>query len=715
MSGRRLRRRPLLIGAGFLVVLVALPFIAVRFVDSESIKQNVLDRVRGSTGYAIEAGPASTALGLGGVHFRIDSLSVVAPDGSLNAQVDRVDATLRLLPLLRKEVGLERVVLERPRVATRATTRESDGLSRSPVFAFLGVRRWEVRDGSFRRETPSGGFELAGLGMSGSYVMDPATGSTIEASGGIDELRQHGAGAVREIGDVSLASRMQLNPAGTRLVVESLVVGVLELEATLAGELEQTAEGWIGELRGGVDPVELDRLIPLAGEEQAALIAPYEPAGTIAVEDLVVGMGTAGARISGLARITEASMILGEGARERVRGEAAMRFDGNGGAITKATVYVGSHPLEVTGRYDVPAGLLVAGLAGTVAAPALEGVLGPRQLAGNGLTGGTLTLDLSVARQGDGPPRPNGSVRLRDLVVVRSERIFPATSGVLQIEGDVITLREVTVALADAPLTEGSGRITREGEMWVLESFEGAMAGGRVDAVGGWTPGTGDQAESTLRLTGNVRGVDVGPWTASRLPTGRITGRMDGTFGLVGIGTGTEGLDAGVNFRVSDGVFEGFPGVTEVIERLQLKGADPKRWKFRDLIGVVEVKEGRVVVDSLGLDQDGLRWRFGGSVGLDRTLALDGLLLVDADRVTLPSGLDVLARHVTDASGRIPIDLAVRGTPQSPEVLFDWDRFAARAAERAKDEQTDKLEELLEDTIKDPGLLDRLKKKLKKP
>ena len=89
-------------------------------------------------------------------------------------------------------------------------------------------------------------------------------------------------------------------------------------------------------------------------------------------------------------------------------------------------------------------------------------------------------------------------------------------------------------------------------------------------------------------------------------------------------------------------------------------------------------------MDSLRVAQDGLGWFLSGSVGLDGSLALKGLLRADPERVSLPSELALFAPYLAEKDGRIPIDFQLRGTFADPSVVLDWKALGKRAAAKAR-------------------------------
>ncbi len=224
---------------------------------------------------------------------------------------------------------------------------------------------------------------------------------------------------------------------------------------------------------------------------------------------------------------------------------------------------------------------------------------------------------------------------------------------------------------------------------------------------------------TTWRYEGRVslKQVQVGSVLTDWTPMGK---RVEGTATAVMTFSGREGpgadplraLDLSATTDMGQGAILNVPALRSIAAYLNLKEAAGERWPFRSLAAAFAVKDGRLILDTLRVAQTGLGWAIGGTVGLDGTLALSGILLADPARIDLPSEFQLLAPYVAQADGRIPVDFKLTGGAASPTVSVDWDALARRATEKARTDEREKIENELEKSITDPKTLDKLKKLL---
>ncbi len=247
-----------------------------------------------------------------------------------------------------------------------------------------------------------------------------------------------------------------------------------------------------------------------------------------------------------------------------------------------------------------------------------------------------------------------------------------------------------------------------------LKDLRADAYGGRVAgslAVLPAAEGTAFTHEGELDLSA----VDLGSALAEWLPVGRrLEGKGRAT--LAWRGRHAPGLDPlraidldGV-FGLDDGALLNMPGLAGLAQTLRIDQASAHRWPFQRLTAALSLREGRVLLDSLRVGQPGIGWILSGSVGLDGSLALSGLLRADPKRVSLPPELALFVPYLTESDGRIPIDFTLAGSFADPVVALDWEALGERAAARARGEEGEKLQRKLLDAVKDPGALDRLKK-----
>ncbi len=265
-------------------------------------------------------------------------------------------------------------------------------------------------------------------------------------------------------------------------------------------------------------------------------------------------------------------------------------------------------------------------------------------------------------------------------------------------------LREVT-----AKVTAGLDGVRAED---IAAELYGGAATGRV-ALAPVEDGRAWRYEGRVAL----KGVQVGNVLADWTPLGK---RVEGTASAAMTFSGREGpgadplraLELSGTTDVGQGAILNVPALRSLATYLDLKEAAGDRWPFRNLAAAFAVKDGRLILDTLRVAQTGLGWALGGTVGLDGTLALSGILLADPARIDLPSEFQLLAPYVAQADGRIPVDFKLTGEAASPVVSVDWDALARRATEKARTDEREKLQKELEKSITDPQALDKLKKLL---
>ena len=312
-------------------------------------------------------------------------------------------------------------------------------------------------------------------------------------------------------------------------------------------------------------------------------------------------------------------------------------------------------------------------------------------------------------RRASDPLQLTGTVDVQQLEL--PEHVAAPLDARLELAGTVGTVTSPLVVWRGWTLRDVNARIAWDAAGFRLDPAQAQLAGGVLTGAVTWARSAAGRMhpEGWVKL----RGADVNELSATRLPEGRVTGVVEAEGSFDGA-AGLSAINADLDLAVVEGAFVALPVAALAAESLGLPPALWERWPFRNLAGHVKVRAGRLQVDSLRIEQEGILWRAAGSIGPGGDLDLAGSLIADPTRIRLPAAIEVLARTVADDGGRIPVDFALDGPATSARLRFDWDEFSRRVAERARDRQGERLEQILEDTVKDPEVLQRLRDVLKK-
>ncbi len=186
----------------------------------------------------------------------------------------------------------------------------------------------------------------------------------------------------------------------------------------------------------------------------------------------------------------------------------------------------------------------------------------------------------------------------------------------------------------------------------------------------------------------------------------------------------TLGLDlpsflANGDFKMPFGKLSGMPvqkNIAKALKNDKLKSVSFKNWKHR-----FNIKNGRVYVNDLSLNVDDTEVRADGSQGIDNSLDYKvQLKLPKSATKGLQKSIGSLGtKLVTDKSGKVPVDLLVKGTLTDPKITLNKDALISNAAknviEPLKQEVKTKAEKKADKLKKDiQKKVDENKKKLEK-
>jgi hypothetical protein len=208
-----------------------------------------------------------------------------------------------------------------------------------------------------------------------------------------------------------------------------------------------------------------------------------------------------------------------------------------------------------------------------------------------------------------------------------------------------------------------------------------------------------DPASPGFQVDANVESVSadalLSAWTPAR---GLLRGTMSTKVALAGDGTRPEQLQRSLTAIGLASMVEGQLGPGPVLEAIAAATRIPAldRAKVRDFKLPFQVERGRVATREVDLRTGVGDWKVSGAVGFDGALDYAVSITVPADQVAkLGANGALAAGALTDAQGRMLIDLRVGGTAKAPKVSWDAAAMRARVAGRVSEaiaEQRAKLE-----------------------
>lgn len=262
-------RKVLIVAGGIVGVLLLLALVVVLLLPVERIgrmavdqAEEALDREVQIEGFGLRLlpRPAVTVEGVAvSRHARAGGGEASGTAGGsgaglepLLASVERLDLRPRLLPLLRREVVVNEVALESPKVWLEVG---ADGALDLPEVegdpeaeaAEVEIHRVRIRDGGVDYRDPRDGTEviLSGidhtLELAGALSGEDPEPLTLQGSGVVEDVRAAVPGALDEPLDglrVGLEHRLEWDPDADRLDVESLDLTLQDVPVTLTGTVE---------------------------------------------------------------------------------------------------------------------------------------------------------------------------------------------------------------------------------------------------------------------------------------------------------------------------------------------------------------------------------------------------------------------------------------------------------------------------------------------
>jgi hypothetical protein len=233
-----------------------------------------------------------------------------------------------------------------------------------------------------------------------------------------------------------------------------------------------------------------------------------------------------------------------------------------------------------------------------------------------------------------------------------------------------------------------------------------------MNAYGGTVGGSAafdltNPASPAFKLDGKAENLSADSFLASFLSThGLVTGQMNSSFDVSGDGTTADMLKRTLTAIGLATLLKGklgSPALAAIAEATRIKGLrevqfDTARLPFRVVRGQIVTDSAKVAGANCG------EWRAVGAIGFDGQMdyALSGTMAPDVvERLGARGAL--AAGALSDAQGRLLLDLRVTGPVRSPRVTWDTramrQRLEGRAVEALKEQGRGILQDLAQKTL----------------
>jgi hypothetical protein len=143
-----------------------------------------------------------------------------------------------------------------------------------------------------------------------------------------------------------------------------------------------------------------------------------------------------------------------------------------------------------------------------------------------------------------------------------------------------------------------------------------------------------------------------------------------------------EALDRTVRGRMTltmtNGVVREFPLLATINRTLRLTAQEGSDTRFEKLSATLAVASGQAATDNLVLEAGHVRVEAAGRIGADRSLALRGTAVIDAQHV---SGAVASVREIArlrNSRGEIEVPLTIDGTLDAPSFRLDLETAARK-------------------------------------
>jgi AsmA protein len=665
-SARTIRRVAIVAGslAGVLILIVlALPYV----VSLDSIRARVIARAESSLHRRVEIGAMRLQIvsGLGAGIEKITVYNNPGFDSPALVSADRVSIKVAFWPLLSKRLEVRRLVLDG---VTVTVERSPTGALNIDDFLSAGQR-----DSGPATQTAAAALLVSRLeinrGRATFVDRKVAPGQTVTL--GLDDL----TGRLTDIGP-SAAARFDLS---ARFLADT------GRNLTLRGTLGPLpAEGPVGD-------APLDAQFSAKGLALARL-APYVAAfqgadpGALSLDGRAAGKALGAVALSGKVALAPAG---GSSGMPAVDGTFAVTLDWPKGtlAVGRSLFDVANLPLAVEGRVDdlhqtprVDLHVTTPGDVGLDAVTGLPGIAG--RLPDGVRLAGRARLDLQIRGpasdldvHGATDAAPFGvSLDGKPMLAAASVHATLESRGKAPLSGRVTSpsgkLKDVPFENLRADWTWDAGALTLSPSAAVF----GGTIGGRIES---------DFAhpKTDSRMAFEVKGVHAQPLVES-VTTLRnlLAGTLNGKVALSSRGLGRDAISktgrGGGHIALTDADVKTAQLMPEVARSLSAVGgvagfqvpASLEDTRFSTLETSLELANGRVATPDLVLTGRDVSVSASGSLGLDKTLAYQGRIVLGPAVV---KSLGNAGRSIADSSGRVALPFHATGALNAPKVTID--------------------------------------------
>lgn len=232
----------------------------------------------------------------------------------------------------------------------------------------------------------------------------------------------------------------------------------------------------------------------------------------------------------------------------------------------------------------------------------------------------------------------------------------------------------------------------------------------KADAWNGSVQGTAlvdltDPTSPGFDIRTDAKALQANDFVSSLTPARNLVfGTVDVSSSFRGQGATPEeiakALTGNGTFSAHDGRIAKTPTIEAIWKTLNLGEEDAV--PFRDLLTKFAVENGQLITDGITVDGANATWKAAGAVSFTGDLNYDVEVQLDdrlSDLYRQRLGKD-LANLFAGTSGRLAVDLKIRGNTTKPTVTLDREKLAARASERARDQVDNALKSGLQQGLK---------------
>lgn len=183
-----------------------------------------------------------------------------------------------------------------------------------------------------------------------------------------------------------------------------------------------------------------------------------------------------------------------------------------------------------------------------------------------------------------------------------------------------------------------------------------------------------------------------------------LTGALSGNVDLAGPGLPGAEVSDSLRGNVTGTVEQGKIAETETIRKIRDAlglNADADM-AFKTISHVLRIEGGKLLLDKVQGDLGPDKFELTGSLGIDKSMNLGLVLRLAPERVKGSGALAQFARYARDADGRLPIQLSIGGTSDSPKVQLKAGKFLDVAGRGLKENLTQALSKSLSEKVAPP-------------